>query len=205
MPFLWHTVSECSCSFRGLRHFAISVGLKIKSFQEMCALRSKCGQLFCQEGIGLFSLDPCSRQPLATDSLQGFSTRPCLALSQCAEWMSFPSCQRHRTGYRQSPVRILPVRWRPCGVTWDLFPNGRGNKAAANLRLHFIPPSVRSGCTSRFGMGLGLAGMPPPRRAPRKLAACCRWSLAVTGRAELQKRLAPRKFMVVWPSRLENA
>ena len=27
-----------------------------------------------------------------------------------------------------------PYRWRPCGVTWDSFPNSRGNKAAANLR-----------------------------------------------------------------------
>ena len=31
-----------------------------------------------------------------------------------------------------------PYRWRPCGVIlWPgmLFPNSRGNKAAANLRL----------------------------------------------------------------------
>ena len=30
-----------------------------------------------------------------------------------------------------------PYRWRPCGVTWTLFPNSRDNKAAANLRLFY--------------------------------------------------------------------
>ena len=27
-----------------------------------------------------------------------------------------------------------PYRRRPCGVTWDVAPNSRGNKAAANRR-----------------------------------------------------------------------
>ena len=37
--------------------------------------------------------------------------------------------------------RSEAYRWRPCGVTPGmLFPNSRGNKAAANLRLSVGPP-----------------------------------------------------------------
>ena len=49
-----------------------------------------------------------------------------------------PSWQWHRTGYHWSPVRTLPVAplWCDRGPG-TLFPNSRGDKAAANLHLFF--------------------------------------------------------------------
>ena len=45
--------------------------------------------------------------------------------------------------------RFEPYRRRPCGVTRDLFPNSRGNKAAAKLRLEAERLQFSGACNSR--------------------------------------------------------
>ena len=58
--------------------------------------------------------------------------------------MSCPSWQWHRTGSRWSPVRTLPVV--PLWCDLRIFPNSRGNKAAANLRPSRPRLRLVSGC-----------------------------------------------------------
>ena len=61
--------------------------------------------------------------------------------------MSCPSWQWHRTGSSWSPVRTLPVA--PLWCDLGFVPNGRGNKAAANLSPMYLFVLI---CTDLYWM-----------------------------------------------------